>query len=247
MPGIVQPTYPIVEPFGKDAGPTYIELPIPVDSQIGVVNGAASFDDGFVPLNMTSPSLGGVPPRGKDMNGILFMITQYCALLQAGQTCVYDAAVSTAIGGYGVGAMLAATDGSGFWFNTVDGNTTDPEDSGTGWIFFAPAGSSYLSTTIPAGTSNNYTADGDFTPSVGVLDIDPSMGDATITGFVAGADVQRVIISNISSTHNLVLASLNGGSSAANQIRLASDLTLLPNMSITLQYSAGAGKWLASV
>jgi hypothetical protein len=246
MTGVALPPV-VVEPFGVNANPAYITLPIPKASQIALTPGAASFNDGFVPLNMTPPASGGIPPSGKDMNGILYTLSAYCAYVQAGQLFPYSSTVSTAISGYAKGALLAATDGSGFWFNTVDGNVTNPESAGVGWVFFTPAGSGYLSTLIPSGTSNNYTAGGNLTPSIGILDIDPSLGDATITGFVAGSDVQRVIISNISASHNLTLAALNTGSSAANRIRLPSDLTLLPNSSVTLQYSVGAGKWLASV
>lgn len=247
MPGVAQPTYPIVEPFGKDADSTYIQLPIPVPSQIGITNGVASFDTGFVPLNFTDPTSGGIPPRGKDFNGLLYMITQYCVMVQAGQLATYNLTVSTAIGGYGKSAMLAASDGSGFWFNTVDGNTNDPDSNPTGWIKFTPSGTGYLNTTIPSGSSNNYDASGNFTISIGVLDIDPSAGDATITGLKAGYDGQRVIITNINATHSLVLAALNGSSSVANQLRLPADITLLQYGSITLQYSTGAGKWLASL
>lgn len=247
MPGVAQPTYPIVEPFGKDAGGSYIQLPIPVPSQIGITNGEASFTDGFPPLCFTDPTAGGIPPRGKDFNGLLYMITQYCVMLQAGQVATYNSDVSTAISGYGKGALLGASDGSGFWYNTVDGNTNDPDSNSTGWIKFTPSGTNYLSTTIPSGSSNNYNAGGNFTISVGVLDIDPQAGNATITGLAAGYDGQRVIITNINASNSLILAALNGGSSAANQLRLPADITLLQYGSLTLQYSTGAGKWLASL
>jgi len=134
MSGVAQPVYPIVEPFGKNAGGTYIQLPIPVPSQIGISNGVASFDDGFVPLNMTAPTSGGVPPEGKQFNGLFYMITQYCALMQAGQVVVFNAAVATAIGGYAIGARVASVSTPGrVWTNLVGGNTNDPDSVQTGW------------------------------------------------------------------------------------------------------------------
>jgi hypothetical protein len=243
--GVIQPAYPIVEPFGKNAGGAYIQLPIPVPSQIGISNGVASFNDGYVPLNMTDPTVGGVPPRGKDMNGILYMITQYCALLQAGQTCEYSSAVSTAISGYASGALLAKVDGSGFWFNIVSGNTTDPDAGGAGWVSFTPQGSGYLAVNIPSGNSNNYAPTG-FNKSVGVLDVNPNSGASVITGIAAGTNNQRILISNVNASNSLTISSMNGSSSGANQIRLPVDITLLQYGSITLQYSTGAGLWLAS-
>ena len=245
MPGIIQPAYPIVEVFGKNAVAPYIQLPVPVPSQIGITNGEASFDDGFVPLNMVDPTAGGVPPEGKQFNGLFYMITQYCALLQAGQTCQYNSNVSTAIGGYAQGALLAKADGSGFWFSIVNGNTTDPDTGGAGWISFTPQGSGYLSVNIPSGNSNNYSPTG-FNKSVGVLDINPNSASSTITGIAAGTNNQRILITNINASNPLILSALNGSSSSANQLRLPADITLLQYGSITLQYSTGAGLWLAA-
>ena len=49
-------------PWGNSAGGDYINA-IPVNSQIGVNAGYASFADGFVPLNQTPIASGGIPPR----------------------------------------------------------------------------------------------------------------------------------------------------------------------------------------
>lgn len=109
---------------------------IPVDSQIGITPGLASFTDGFPPLTMTPLAAGGIPPRGQDFNGILYFLSAAARWQQAGGSYSYDATFATDIGGYPKGAVLLASDGQGFWLSTVDSNTTDPDAGGAGW---APA------------------------------------------------------------------------------------------------------------
>lgn len=238
------PTPPrVVEPFAKNAVGPYITLPIPVPSQTGITPGAASYDDGFPPLNMTDPASGGIPPSGADMNGILYTLSAWCAALQAGQAAKFDATAATAFGGYKVGAMLASTTLGLFWYNTLDGNTTNPDVDATDWIGWRPAGSLYLAVVAAAGLSNNVAPVG-FNDSVNTMDVDPAAGDSTWSGLAAGAEGQRLVISNTGSTYSLTLLALSGSSTAPNQFRSAADITLLPQMTIQLQYSVGAGKWI---
>ena len=119
--------------FGYDAGAPYIQVPIPDTT---VSSGRASFEQGFPPSSMTAKVAGGIPPFGQDMNGILAMITDNLAGLNAGQINVYDATFATDIGGYAKGAMLGMADGTGWWINLTDGNTTDPDANGAGWAPF---------------------------------------------------------------------------------------------------------------
>lgn len=123
--------------------PSKIELPwadsgtkntIPVASQIGVTPGAASFTTGFPPLNFMPIAAGGVPPFGADFNGIFYAITAILRWQSAGGSFTYDATYADAIGGYPKGAWLERADGGGFWLNTVDGNSTDPDAGGAGWV-----------------------------------------------------------------------------------------------------------------
>jgi hypothetical protein len=119
--------------FGYDAGAPYIQDPIPDTT---VTPGRASFEQGFPPSSMTAKVAGGIPPFGQDMNGILAMITNNLAGLNAGQINVYDATFASDIGGYAKGAILGMADGTGWWINLTASNTTDPDASGAGW---APA------------------------------------------------------------------------------------------------------------
>lgn len=112
---------------------------IPLASQIGITGGAASYTDGFPPLTMTPVSAGGIPPSGKDMNGIIYTISDIVCWLNAGGGFEYDSvfANDTNIDGYSLGAKVKRTDGLGYWLNTIAGNKVDPETSGAvaaGWV-----------------------------------------------------------------------------------------------------------------
>src|ERR1700761_1612563 len=100
--------------FASGAGGAYIRT-VPVASQIGITNGAASYTDGFVPLNMTPIASGGVPPFGQDFNGILNAMSKAIQFAQAGYHYPYNSAFSTAISGYPAGALLTRADGQGLW------------------------------------------------------------------------------------------------------------------------------------
>ena len=112
---------------------------IPTASQIGITAGAASLVDGFPPLTRTPIAAGGVPPSGLDMNGILYNLSAILRWANAGGGYAYDAAFATDsnVGGYPKGARIMRSDGLGYWFNTVENNTTDPEAAGAaaaGWV-----------------------------------------------------------------------------------------------------------------
>lgn len=121
-----------VLPFAADGG----KNTIPVASQIGIVNGAASFTDGFPPLTRTPVAAGGVPPFGVDVNGILNQISAIAQWANAGAGYVWDSTFSSNsdVDGYPAGARVLRSDGTGYWLNLVDNNTTNPESSPVGWV-----------------------------------------------------------------------------------------------------------------
>jgi len=102
---------------------------IPVASQIGITAGAASLTDGFPPLTRTPIAAGGVPPSGLDMNGILYALSAALCWVNAGGGYVYDSSFAndSNVTGYPKGARVLRSDGAGYWLNTIDGNTVDPE------------------------------------------------------------------------------------------------------------------------
>lgn len=120
-------------PFGASAGGSYIHA-VPVASQTGITPGAASYTDGFVPLNFLDPLLGGVPPDGQDLNGILNAISALSRWFISGSPVPWDGTFSTAIGGYPKGAIVqSATTFGTVWVCTVDDNLTNPDAAGAGW------------------------------------------------------------------------------------------------------------------
>jgi hypothetical protein len=137
-------------PFANSAGASYIR-PIPVASQIGVQNGAASLTDGFPPLTFLAVNAGGVPPFGQDMNGLLNQVTAGIQWEQVGGQPVYNATYANAIGGYPNGAVLQSGDGTGFWRNTVDNNKTDP-DAGSASFTGSISGTTLTVTAVASGT-----------------------------------------------------------------------------------------------
>lgn len=119
--------------WGYNAGSSYIN-PIPVLSQIGIKNGAASLQDGFPPNCFIPYASGGAGPDGTDFNGILQWITQCIQWNQATGIWVYSATFQAAIGGYPKGAIVqSATTLGTLWLSTVDNNVTNPDTGGAGW------------------------------------------------------------------------------------------------------------------
>ncbi len=74
-------------PWANGAGGGFIEA-IPTDSQIATTPGRASLTDGFPPLNFTPIGGGGIPPFGKDFNGIINRETAWLRWLNAGEPVI---------------------------------------------------------------------------------------------------------------------------------------------------------------
>lgn len=245
MSGVVVPVHIVVEPFGALAAalpqtdPGGVTLPIPIPDQTGIVVGRASFDTGFGPANMVDvESAGGVQPFGQDVNGILYTMSAYCALLQAGQRVNWNAVASAAFVGYKIGASVASITTPGrVWTNYVDGNTNDPDVTPTGWAASDPL---YSASAPAAGVYQDVVLPG---ASDYALDVDTTAGAIDYGGFVAQRNGQRITLSNTGA--NLLRALANsGGSAAGNQIRNATNLALVQNQSLTIQYFSGLNRWL---
>lgn len=93
----------------------------------------ASYDQGFPPITMILKSAGGLPPKGQDMNQILFELSALARWSSAGALNTYDSTFATAITGYPSGAVLISDDGLNIYINTTDGNTSNPNTGGAGW------------------------------------------------------------------------------------------------------------------
>lgn len=128
---------------------------IPTESSTSTLgNGEATFDSGFPPLTMTAISAGGIPPDGKDMNGILYSITLKQQWQDVGMGYSFNQTFATSISGYPKGAILPSSDLTGRWLNLNNGNLTSPESASgndTGWV---PAGSYGITSITLSGSSS---------------------------------------------------------------------------------------------
>ncbi len=96
----------------------------------------ASYSQGFPPITMILKSAGGLPPKGQDMNQILYELSSLCRWFSAGALNAYDSSFSTSIGGYPKGSVIISDDSSKIYVNTTDSNTSNPNSSGAGWNDF---------------------------------------------------------------------------------------------------------------
>lgn len=93
-----------------------------------------SLEMGFPTVTMIPKAAGGIPPAGPDMNGALNLLSAANRWNQAGGMYPYNAAFSTAIGGYPKGAALLSSDGVTIWQSTTENNVTNPDGGGAaGW------------------------------------------------------------------------------------------------------------------
>ena len=119
--------------------------------------GKASFTEGFPAVTMMPITAGGIPPEGKDFNGILFDITSHTIWVNAGGQYQFDATLSTAIGGYPAGMVLQSNDGLAAYVSAVANNTTDfnstPSSIGTLWLPYSGASFSNISIATTGGTT----------------------------------------------------------------------------------------------
>lgn len=129
--------------------PTNISLPFAYGGVKNTIptastgTGKASLQDGFPPVTMLPISGGGIPPEGKDFNGILYDITTHTLWVNAGGQYLFDSALSTAIGGYPKGMVLQSNDGLSSYVSAIDNNTTNfntsPASIGVSWMPWAGA------------------------------------------------------------------------------------------------------------
>jgi hypothetical protein len=123
-----------IKAFGVDGD----KNTIPVESSSTTLNdGQATMSSGFPSITMIPISAGGIPPKGKDFNGILYSVSLKQQWQDSGMGYPFNAAFSTAISGYPKGAVVPNSSLTGFWLNLNDGNNSNPEVSSsalTGWV-----------------------------------------------------------------------------------------------------------------
>lgn len=133
------PTTPVVQPAN-------IAVPFGLNGAKNAISVAsnspyASYNDGFPPVTMQSLASGGVPPQGKDFNGIFYALSQHQVWANAGGQYQYDAAFVTATGGYPLGAVLQDNLRQSAYVSLIANNThdfnSDPSAIGPYWQPYA--------------------------------------------------------------------------------------------------------------
>jgi hypothetical protein len=107
-------------------------------------------------------------------------------------------------------------------------------------------GAGYLAATLAAGTTN------DLDPTLGSpmssfdrLDLDLSGAAATVTGLLAGVDLQTMFITNRDAAFSVTLAAQSASSAAANRFTFSA--VIPPLTSLLLVYHAGSvNRWSLS-
>lgn len=149
-------TYPglITQPFaGTASGPNFGgKNTIPIASATPL----ASFSDGFPAVTMLPISGGGVPPAGKDFNGVFYFITAFQAWVNGGGRFKYDSTLSSTVGGYPAGAVLMLNDNVSEVICTTAGTTNDPNANMAGWAPFSGALSGAGFYQLDSGAVNAY-------------------------------------------------------------------------------------------
>lgn len=118
-------------PFGVNGPREDIEPTTPTGDN------SASYNSGFPPITMLLKAAGGLPPKGQDMNQILFELSSLARWSSAGALNSFDTAFVASISGYPNGSILSNSTFTGCWLNTIDGNTANPENTNgtlTGWV-----------------------------------------------------------------------------------------------------------------
>ncbi|ENB5130982.1 tail fiber protein [Escherichia coli] len=82
---------------------------------------------------MILKSAGGLPPKGQDMNQILYELSALGRWSSTGALNTFDSEFASEISGYPSGAMLISNDGERIFINTTEGNLSDPNSNGAGW------------------------------------------------------------------------------------------------------------------
>lgn len=95
---------------------------IPAERNGGLAQEAATYAEGFPNITMTPISVGGKPPSGKDMNGVLYEISAHTVWQNQGGRYRFDEAFCQQIGGYPKGAVLLNDKGDAEYISLVEQN-----------------------------------------------------------------------------------------------------------------------------
>lgn len=116
---------------------------IPAERGGGLAQEAATYAEGFPSITMTPISVGGKPPSGKDMNGVLYEISAHTVWQNQGGRYRFDQSFCDAVGGYPKGAVLINDTLDTEYISLADANTHNPNNGGNNagkWAIHAGKG-----------------------------------------------------------------------------------------------------------
>lgn len=124
---------------------------IPAERNGGLAQEAATYAEGFPSITMTPISVGGKPPSGKDMNGVLYEISAHTVWQNQGGRYRFDQAFCDTIGGYPKGAVLINDTLDTEYISLVDANTHNPNGGNNTGKWAIHAGKGLKASTTQAG------------------------------------------------------------------------------------------------
>lgn len=124
---------------------------IPAERGGGLAQEAATYAEGFPSITMTPISVGGKPPSGKDMNGVLYEISAHTVWQNQGGRYRFDQSFCDAIGGYPKGAVLINDTLDTEYISLADANTHNPNNGNNTGKWAIHAGKGLKAATTQAG------------------------------------------------------------------------------------------------
>lgn len=124
---------------------------IPAERDGGLAQEAATYAEGFPSITMTPISVGGKPPSGKDMNGVLYEISAHTVWQNQGGRYRFDQAFCDAVGGYPKGAVLINDTLDTEYISLADANTHNPNSGNNAGKWAIHAGKGLKAGTAQAG------------------------------------------------------------------------------------------------
>ncbi|WP_426785892.1 gp53-like domain-containing protein (plasmid) [Rahnella variigena] len=193
----------------------------------------ASYDAGFPPVTMILKAAGGLPPKGQDMNQILYELSTLSRWASSGALNSYDASFSSSIAGYPKAAVLVGDDGASIFISTSDGNLTNPNSGGAGWFNLSTGylkSANNLSEIFTAGSSAQASA----RTNLG-LGNSATLNTGSVAGTVATGNDSRIVgaaqkTSNLSDLANAATARSNLGLGTAATATVGTGANQIPSM-----------------
>jgi len=184
---------------------------IPAERNGGLAQEAATYAEGFPNITMTPISVGGKPPSGKDMNGVLYEISAHTVWQNQGGRYRFDQSFCDTIGGYPKGAVLLNDKGDAEYISLVEQNRINfnTEPNNKAWAVLSRT-SDYPELAALNALLTGYTANS-YCPS-GLMAY--YTGTTAPPGWIKanGAEVSRTLYAGIFAVHGTTYGAGDGHS-----------------------------------